>query len=469
MSASDNPFKSAAQPAAVSLKANELRQADAAHHVHPFSDNHELAQHGVRFIERAQGVYVWDAEGNRFLDGFAGLWCVNLGYGRKELIDAASKQLSTLPYYNLFFKTSTAPATQLAQTIAELAPEGMNHVLFTGGGSEANDSIFRLVRRYWDLQEQPEKKHFISRKNAYHGSTVCGASLGGMSWMHTQGDLPIAGISHIEQPYYFELGNGMDEQAFGVHSASWLEQEILRIGADKVAAFIGEPIQGAGGVIIPPMSYWPEIERICKKYQVLLVADEVICGFGRLGQWFGSQHFQFQPDVMAIAKGLSSGYLPIGGVVIRDTIARVLIERGGDFNHGFTYSGHPVCAAVALENLRILKNEQIVDKVRTNLGPYLTEQLQQIAQHPLVGEVRNVGLVAGIELVKDKGTRARCGKPSDTGSLCRDKALQQGLIIRATGDTMLLSPPLVISRTELDEMMDKFRAALDSTQKELGL
>ncbi|TDQ51151.1 aspartate aminotransferase family protein [Permianibacter aggregans] len=447
----------------------DWRHLDASHHLHPFTDNKALRLTGVRVIEKAEGVYLWDGDGNRYLDGFAGLWCVNVGYGRKELIEAAAAQMQQLPYYNLFFKTTTMPAIELAQAICELTPPGLNQVFFTGSGSEANDTVFRMVRRYWDLRGQKKKKVFIARKNAYHGSTVAGASLGGMRYMHEQGDLPIPGIEHIEQPYAFELAGDLSSEAFGRLAAGWLEQKILELGPEHVAAFIGEPIQGAGGVIIPPLNYWSEVEKICRKYDVLICADEVICGFGRLGHWFGCQHFGFTPDFMSIAKGLSSGYLPIGGVVVRDEVAELLVEQGGEFNHGFTYSGHPVCAAVALANLRILREERIVETVRKQSGPYLSRKLAELVDHPLVGEVRNIGLIGAIELVADKHTRKRCGKLGDTGSLCRDMALREGLILRATGDTMLLSPPLIISGAEIDELVAKTRLALDATAAQLGL
>ena len=268
----------------------------------------------------------------------AGLWCVNIGYGRKELVEAATKQMNELPYYNLFFKTTHTPAIELATKIASLAPEHMNKVFFTGSGSEANDTVFRMVRRFWDLEGKPTKKTFISRQNAYHGSTVVGASLGGMGYMHEQGDLPIEGIEHIDQPYYFKEGGDLSQEDFGIKAAQSLETKILELGEENIAAFIAEPFQGAGGVIIPPSTYWPEIKRILSKYDILLVVDEVISGFGRTGEWFASQYYDLKPDLMPIAKGLSSGYLPIGGVIVGDRVAETLIEKGGDFNHGFTLS-----------------------------------------------------------------------------------------------------------------------------------
>ncbi|MFA6042001.1 MAG: aminotransferase, partial [Methylophilus sp.] len=318
----------------------DLQRRDSAHYMHPFTDTQQLVEQGARIITHADGVYIWDSEGNKILDGMSGLWCVNIGYGRTELVDAAAKQMTTLPYYNSFFNTSVIPAIELAELLTEITPPQFNHFFLGNSGSEGNDTILRMVRRYWDIQGQHQKKTFISRKNAYHGSTVAGASLGGMDYMHEQGDLPIPGIAHIEQPYYLEHGAGMTPEAFGLKAAGWLEEKILEIGADKVAAFIGEPVQGAGGVIIPPPGYWQEIERICRKYDVLLVSDEVICGFGRLGTWFGCEYFGYTPDLMTFAKGVTSGYIPLGGVAVSDRVAKVMIEQGGDFNHGYTYSGH---------------------------------------------------------------------------------------------------------------------------------
>jgi putrescine aminotransferase len=356
---------------------------------------------------------------------------------------------------------------ELARVLSEIAPAHINHTFFTNSGSEANDTVVRMVRRYWDLKGQPAKKTIIGRHNGYHGSTVAGASLGGMSHMHAQGDLPIPGIAHIRQPYWFGEGGDMTPDAFGRVAAQALEDKILELGPEHVAAFIAEPIQGAGGIIIPPATYWPDIERIVKQYDLLLVVDEVICGFGRTGQWFGSDYYGLTPDLMSIAKGLSSGYLPIGGVMVADRVAEVIKASGGEFNHGFTYSGHPVCAAVALENIRILREEGIVNRVRQETAPYLQAQLQTLADHPLVGEVRGVGMLGAVELVQDTVSRRRYPEEGRVGTLCRDYALQQGLVLRATGDTMLMSPPLIIKPEEIDELVRKTRAALDQTQAQL--
>lgn len=444
---------------------SEIQQKDSCHHIHPFSDTKELNEIGARVITHAQGVYIHDSEGNKLLDGMAGLWCVNIGYGRQELVDTATKQMNELPYYNLFFKTTTTPAAELATKIASLAPAHMNRVFFTGSGSEANDTVFRMARRYWDLKGKPSKKAFISRENAYHGSTVVGASLGGMGYMHSQGDLPISGISHVEQPYWFKDGNGLSKEEFGIKAAQSLEARILELGEENVAAFIAEPFQGAGGVIIPPTTYWPEIKRILAKYDILLVIDEVISGFGRTGEWFASTYFDLTPDLMPIAKGLSSGYLPIGGVIVSDKVAETLIEKGGDFNHGFTYSGHPVAAAVALKNIELLESESIVERVKNDISPYLQQRWQELASHPIVGEARGLGMVAGIELVKDKTTNERIAPDSQAGGVCRDYSMANGLIMRSCGDTMIISPPLVITRDEVDELIDKAKKTLDQTAK----
>ncbi|WP_285350291.1 aspartate aminotransferase family protein [Pseudomonas sp. ME-P-057] len=443
----------------------EWQALSSDHHLAPFSDFKQLKEKGPRIITKAKGVYLWDSEGNKILDGMAGLWCVAIGYGREELADAASKQMRELPYYNLFFQTAHPPALQLAKAISDIAPEGMNHVFFTGSGSEGNDTVLRLVRHYWAIKGQPSKKVIISRVNGYHGSTVAGASLGGMTYMHEQGDLPIPGIVHIPQPYWFGEGGDMTPDEFGVWAAEQLEKKILELGVENVGAFIAEPIQGAGGVIVPPDTYWPKIKDILARYGILFVADEVICGFGRTGEWFGSDFYDLKPDLMTIAKGLTSGYIPMGGVIVRDEVVKVLNE-GGDFNHGFTYSGHPVAAAVGLENIRILSEEKIVERVKSETAPYLQKRLRELSDHPLVGEVRGVGMLGAIELVKDKTTRERyAGRGA--GMICRTFCFNNGLIMRAVGDTMIISPPLVITFAEIDELVEKARKCLDLTLEAL--
>ncbi len=455
------------KPASTHNLTKEWQAIDSRHHLHPFTDYKATHAKGSRIITRGEGVYIWDSNGNRILDGMAGLWCVNIGYGRKELLDAAHRQMAELPYYNTFFQTSHPPALELARLLAEVTPEGLNHVFFTNSGSESNDTVLRTVRRYWELEGKPSKTIVISRKNAYHGSTIAGASLGGMTPMHRQGGLPIPDIVHITQPYWYLEGGDASPDEFGLDAARALERKIAERGEDRVAAFIAEPIQGAGGVVVPPDTYWPEIKRICERHEILLVADEVICGFGRTGKWFGSDYYDLKPDLMSIAKGLSSGYLPIGGVMFSDQVAEALIEKGGEFQHGFTYSGHPVCCAVAAANVRILRDEGIVARVERDTGPYFQARLRELADHPLVGEVRGAGLIAGILLVKDKRTRQRFVRPGDVGLICRDYSLDNGLVMRATEDSMVLSPPLVISREEIDELVALARKSLDMTAAEL--
>jgi len=447
----------------------ELRELDHAHYLHPFTDHRDLGSRGARIIERAEGVYLWDSDGQKILDGMAGLWCVNIGYGRRELADAAYRQMLELPYYNSFFQCANPPAVKLAAAIAEIAPAHMNHVFFTGSGSESNDTVLRMVRRYWDLKGKPTKKTVIGRINGYHGSTVAGASLGGMAPMHEQGDLPIPGIVHIPQPYWYGEGGDMSQDEFGLWAARQLEEKIQQVGEDNVAAFIAEPIQGAGGVIIPPSTYWPEIKRILDRYDILLVVDEVICGFGRTGEWFGSQYFDLKPDLMPIAKGMTSGYLPMGGVIVGDRVARTMIDEGGEFFHGYTYSGHPVAAAVGLENLRIMREEKIVEYVKQEAAPYLQSKIADLAEHRLVGEVRGVGLLGAIELVKNKATRERFAEKGAAGTLCRDICVRSGLVMRAVGDTMIMSPPLVIQPSEIDELVMRIRQCLDQTAEQLGV
>ncbi len=440
---------------------SNLAAIDAAHHLHPFSDMKQLNAKGTRIIERAEGVFIYDSTGKKYLDAFAGLWCVNVGYGRKSIADAAYRQMQELPYYNAFFGTTTPPATLLAQKIASHAGPRLSRVFFTNSGSEATDTWFRMARVYWKALGKPEKTQVIARKNGYHGSTVAGASLGGMKLMHEQGNLPIEVVHHINQPYWYAEGGGLSPAEFGLKVARELESKIDELGEDRVAAFVAEPIQGAGGVIIPPETYWPEIARICKARNILLVVDEVICGFGRLGQWFGHQHYGVGPDLAPIAKGLSSGYLPIGGVLVSDRVADVMINEVGDFFHGFTYSGHPVAAAAALENLRIIEEEGLVERVRDDIGPYFAAAWKSLEDHEVVGQAESVGLMGGLQLAADKATRRRYEKPDDIGTLVRNHCVENGLIMRATGDRMLASPALTISHSEVDEVIDKLRRALD--------
>ena len=442
----------------------EWQAIDLQHHIHPFTDHLRLPKDGVRVIRKAAGTYLYDSEGVKLLDAFAGLWCVNVGYGRKELADAAYQQLLELPYYNTFFKTTTPPAAELSEILSDMTPKHLNHVFYGSSGSDANDSIGRMVRWYWNALGRKTKKTIIARQNAYHGSTAVAASMGGMTYMHEMADLPLPGFAHVMQPYWYALGGDLTPEAFGRKAAQALEDKILELGPDNVGAFIGEPIQGAGGVIIPPASYWPEIRKICRKYDLLLIADEVICGFGRIGHWFASDYYKIEADFMTLAKGITSGYLPLSAVMVSDRVAAVLAsEKAGEFNHGYTYSGHPAACAVAIENIRILRDEGIVERVRTETGPYLAKRLAEFNRHPLVGETRSIGLVGAIELVKDKSKRRFFDPIGEVGTICRDHCFSLGLVMRATRDTMLLSPPLIWTTAHIDEFMELTGKALDLT------
>lgn len=444
----------------------DLQRSDREHHFHPFTDFKDLGERGTRVIVRGEGVYVWDHQGNKLLDGMSGLWNVNVGYGRKELIDAATEQLKTLPFYNSFFQCTTEPTIRLAERLAGLTENKLGHVFFAGSGSEANDTQIRLVRRYWQLMGRPDKQVIISRTNAYHGSTIGAASLGGMKAMHEQGGLPIPGIVHVDQPYYFEARSNATPEAFGVEVAQRLQHRILELGADNVAAFIGEPIQGAGGVIIPPASYWGEVQRICREHDILLIADEVITGFGRLGHWFGHQRMGFEPDLLTFAKGVTSGYIPLGGVLLGERVSRVLSADGGEFAHGYTYSGHPVACAVALANLQVLEQEGLLQRVRDDIEPYFSKGWAELgARHGIVGEARMFGLMGALELVR--GGNERFDKTVKAGERCRDTCIEHGLVMRAVGDTMIVAPPLVISRAEIDELLDKADRVLTVLAAEL--
>jgi putrescine aminotransferase len=458
-----------AKPRITGRATRDWQELDARHYLHPFTDFKSLAAEGTRVITRAEGVHLYDSDGLEILDAMSGLWCVNIGYGRRELADAAARQMRELPYYNSFFKSAHPPAIELAQILDELTPPQFHRVFFTSSGSESNDTILRMARRYWDLLGEPQRQVVISRVNAYHGSTMAGASLGGMGAMHAQGGLPIPGIVHIEQPYWYENGVDVAPEEYGLRAARRLAEKIEEVGPDRVAAFIGEPIQGAGGVIIPPSTYWPEIQRICREYGILLISDEVICGFGRTGWWFGCEHFGTEPDFLTLAKGITSGYQPLGAVMVSDRVADVLIEKGGEFHHGFTWSGHPVACAVAIENLGIMRREKLVERARDEIGPYLQRRFRELADHPLVGEVRGLGMIGALELVAHKGSRTFFRNRGAVGLVCRDHCFRNGLIMRAVRDTMIMAPPLVMERKDVDELVEKARRCLDLTAIDIGI
>jgi putrescine aminotransferase len=452
----------------VKVDTSTLRALDQSHHLHPFTDLKAYNNTGGRIVSRAEHIYIYDSDDNKILDGMSGLWCCNLGYSQKSIADAVYAQLQELPYYNNFFNCSNQPALEMAKALVDVTPAQFNRVFFTNSGSEANDTNLRLVHRYYDLLGKPEKKQIISRKNAYHGSTIAAASLGGMNYMHKQMTL-LPNIHYINEPNWFVDGGDLDKAEFGLKVARELEQKIDELGEDKVAAFIAEPIQGAGGVVIPPETYWPEIQRICDERDILLIADEVICGFGRTGEWFASETYGIKPDLMTIAKAVTNGYMPLGGVMVGDKVADVLLELGGDFNHGLTYSGHPASCAAGLATLKILTSSNIIETAKSTIGPHLQNRLAALTDHPIVGEVRGQGMFAAVELVRDKSSRERLAPDAAAAEFCRDTAVDSGLMVRATGDAMIMAPPLVCSVEEIDILVDRFAAALDVTAAHYGV
>ncbi|AQQ67989.1 aspartate aminotransferase family protein [Microbulbifer agarilyticus] len=449
------------------MNKNQLQQHDRDHLLHPFTDFHDLGKQGTRVITSAEGPYITDIDGHTMLDGMSGLWCCNLGYSRREISEAIYEQLNKLPFYNSFFQCTTVPSIELADLLSEVTPAGMNNVFFTGSGSEANDTNLRIIRRYWDLKDQPQKRIVISRQNAYHGSTIGGASLGGMSGMHKQFQA-LDYIEHIQQPYWFGEGGDMSPEEFGVYAARCLDEKIQELGPEKVAAFIAEPIQGAGGVIIPPETYWPEVKKVLDQYDILLVMDEVIFGFGRTGEWFGADYYGMKPDLMTFAKAVTNGYFPLGGTMVSDRVAEVIKAKGGEFTHGYTYSAHPAACMAGIVTLNILRNEKIIENVRDVTGPYLAKRWAELSDHPIVGEARTLGLVGALELVKDKGSRARFDDDCTAGAVCRDMSIKNGLVMRATGDTMIIAPPLILDTAHIDELVDKAHRALDETAKAMA-
>ena len=451
----------------INLSTADLREKDARHHFHPFTDHKTLGLDERRVITRADGVWMWDSDGNRIMDGMAGLWCMNVGHGRQEIVEAVRAQMSELSYYNTFFKTSHEPVIKLSEKLAEVTPPQFNMTFFGTSGSDGNDTIVRMVRTYWQMLGKPEKKIILSRVNAYHGSTVAGAALGGMAGMHAQGGV-IGDIRHIMQPYWFADDSDMTPEEFGIQAARSLEAKIDELGEENIAAFIAEPIQGAGGVVIPPETYWPEVKRILDERDILFISDEVICGFGRTGSWFGCQTYGTEPDMMTMAKGLSSGYLPIGAVSISDKIADVFHTVGGEFFHGYTYSGHPACCAAAIANLKIMRREKLVERCASDIGPYLQERWKKLGEHPLVGEAVMKGMMGAIELVPDKSNLVkRFEREGEVGNMARDHSFRNGLVMRAVRDRLIICPPLTITHDEADELVAMAAKTLDDTLNDL--
>jgi 4-aminobutyrate---pyruvate transaminase len=435
--------------------------------VHPYTNLAKFRETGPFVIERAKGVHVYDSDGKAYIEGMAGLWCTSLGYGNEELVEAAAAQMRKLSFAHLFNGRSHDPAVELAERLKEIAPVPISKVFFCNSGSEANDTQMKLVWYMNNGLGRPKKKKIVSRQRAYHGVTIAAASLTGLAANHTDFDLPIAGVVHTGCPHHYRYAmDGESEEEFSSRLAAELEELILREDPDTVAAFIAEPVMGAGGVIVPPRGYFEKIMKVCAKYDLLMISDEVICGFGRLGAMFGSEVVGFRPESISVAKALSSAYLPIAGVMVPERMYEALLAESrkiGIFGHGYTYSGHPVAAAVAIKTLDIYARDRIVDKVAA-VAPLFQRRLKKLGEHPLIGEARGLGLVGGLEMVTDKRTKKPFEPKEGVGARCVAFAEAEGLIVRSlAGDTLSLCPPLIISAHEIDEMFDRLTRALDRT------
>ena len=443
---------------------NSLHSKDIAHQIHPATNMRRHERVGPIVIDRGSGIYVYDDEGREYIEGLAGLWSVGVGFGEKRLVDAAARQMSKLPYYHIFTHKTHEPSTLLAEKLVSLAPEGLRHVFFTNSGGEANDSAIKFVWYYNNALGRPEKKKFISRQNAYHGITIAAGSLTGLQVNQRGFDLPLPFARHVSAPHYYRNGlPGESEADFVERLATELETMILDEGPDTVAAFIGEPLMGAGGVIVPPQGYWKRIQEVCRKYEVLVIADEVINGFGRLGTMFGCDSFGIKPDILVCSKQITSSYQPLAAVLLSDTIYQAMADQSdrlGTFGHGYTTGAHPVATAVALENLAIIEERGLVANA-AEVGAHMRAGLARFADHPLVGEVRGRGLIAAVELVADKATKARFDPVGKVGMKVFNRAHDHGLIIRAIGDSIAFCPPMIITTAQVDEMLKRFAATLE--------
>ena len=448
-------------------RANSARARDIAYYLHPYTNLKVHEKEGPLVITKGKGIYVYDENGKAYIEGLAGLWCTALGFDEERLVEAAMAEMRKLPYYHSFSHMSHDVGIDLAEKLVQMAPVPMSKVFFTNSGSEANDTAVKLVWYYNNALDRPGKKKIISRIKAYHGVTVASASLTGLPNNHRSFDLPIANILHTDCPHHYRFAEpGESEEAFATRMAENLEKMILEEGPETVAAFIAEPVMGAGGVFVPPPTYFEKVQAVLKKHDVLFIVDEVICGFGRTGNLWGCETFNLEPDIMTIAKALTSAYLPLGAVLISEPIYQALVkesEKIGIFGHGYTYTGHPVCAAVALEALKIYQERDIVGHVR-RVAPRLQDGLRRLADHPLVGEVRGIGLIAAVELVKDKATKESFDPAGAVGLYLGKQAQKHGLIVRALGDIIAFSPPLIMTGEEIDEMLARFGKALDDTE-----
>ncbi len=448
------------------------RGRDVAYQLHPFTNLGRHESEGPLVISRGKGVYVYDEAGHEYLEALAGLWCTALGFGEPRLAEAAYRQLNRLPYYHQFGGKANDVAIALAERLVRLMPVPMSKVFFNNSGSEANESAVKLVWYYNNARGRHRKKKIIARQRAYHGTTMVAASLTGLHASHRDFDLPIPQVRHTDCPYFYRYAKpGESEEDFATRLAAGLDQQIEREDPQTVAAFIAEPVMGAGGVIVPPNTYFDKIQAVLRKHDVLLIADEVICGFGRTGKMFGTETFGLRPDIMTMAKAITSGYLPLSATVISEEIYRACVgqsDKLGVFAHGYTYTGHPAACAVALEVLDIFEERDLLGHVG-RVGPMLQDGVRKlVGGHPLVGEVRGVGLVAGVELVPDKPGRGTFDPVGSAGSLFVARAQANGLIVRNLQDTVALCPPLIISEGEIDELLGKFAKALDETAATLA-
>ncbi len=455
------------------VESNQIWQMDRDHFIHPYTDFSSFKEEGSQVIVNAEGAYVADSEGNRFLDGIAGLWCVNVGHGRREIAEAMADQVLKMDYYNPFGHCTNAPASVLAAKLAELAPGNLNHVFYGCGGSVANDTAIRLVHYYFNMRGMPGKKKIISRVDGYHGSTYLAASLTGIQATKNSFDCMDNLIEYVSAANMYRRPVGaedLSEEAYCDFLAEEFENRILQLGPDRVAAFIAEPIMGAGGVLVAPEGYHRRMYDICKKYDMLFISDEVVTAFGRLGRMFASEEiYGITPDIICIAKGLTSGYVPLGATLLSDEIYEVISKpqcEGGVLSHGFTYSGHPVACAVALKNIEIMERERLCEQVQ-ELGPYLQQRLAELSELPIVGDVRGSHFMAGIELVRNKETKE--GFAATDGSAMRvfKRCLNRGVVIRPIGNLIVVSPPLILSREQCDQLVDTLRDSIEETAAEL--
>jgi 4-aminobutyrate---pyruvate transaminase len=450
----------------MSVRPNSAASRDIAYHLHPYTNARKNEEEGSLILDRGEGVYVIDEDGNRYLEALAGLWCAGLGFSEKRLVEAATRQMSKLPYYHSFAQRTATPVVDLAEKIVQITPPQLTKVFFASSGSEANDTAIKMVWYYNNARGRPQKKKIVSRIKGYHGVTIAAASLTAMPYVQTDFDVPIPNIIHTGAPHHYRFAEpGESEADFVDRLARELEELIQREGPETVAAFIGEPLQGAGGVLVPPPGYWAKIQAVLKKYDVLMIADEVITGFGRTGNLFGCETFGIVPDMMTLAKQLSGAYMPISAVMVSDEIYQAIADnsaRLGSFGHGYTYSAHPVSAAVALETLKIYEERDIVGHVRA-MAPRLQDGLRRFSSHPLVGEVRGLGLIAAVELVADKAAKTPFDPLGKVGAYFTARALAHGVIFRNLGDTIACCPPMIINEAEIDELLAGFGKALEDT------